>query len=161
MGSDLKIFRITDYAVAFHILRHPAIVKAITEEGMEPITPNLLGEYWMGASRGNDICGCFRIQKMGRTIYQIHTFFIPGFRKYADDAGDMVSLWAIDNIPEFESFCCMVPVCFKNVLEHVIRKGFKRCGKLPNAYSVDGKLIDIFIFSVDKHEIKRLINGRL
>lgn len=161
MDSDIKLFRITDYAVALHIIMHPALKAVLSEDGGDFGMPNIVDEYWMGAEVSGKVAGCFRICPQGKTIYQIHTYFIPGFRKYADDLGDKISLWAIENLPDFNSFSCMVPVCFENVLRHVDRKGFNRVGTLKEAYFYKDKLVDIAIFQINKKEIMREINGRL
>lgn len=155
MDSDrLKLFRITDYAVAFYVLLNPEIEKVIYEDGSPQMIPDLLNEYWFGVSYGKDICGCFRLAPQGKVIYQIHTMFIPGFRRHAKIAGDLLGKWCLDNLENFQSMFCMVPVCFENVSKHAIAKGFEKVGTLRNACIRDGEIYDVEMYSISRKKIE-------
>lgn len=159
MGSDIKLFRITDYAVALHVTKHPAIEAVLLEDDEPAWMPNLLDEYWLGVSYKDNVAGCFRINKMSRVLYQIHTYFIPGFRRHVGQAAHMIGKWILENLKDMELMIAMIPVCYRNVIMHAENRGFTKCGNLEQAYLKNKKLEDICILSITKKQMQIFVNS--
>lgn len=154
----MRLYRITDYIEALSIVRHPAIEDVIHEDGSDrDEIPNIIDEYWMGSELDGKLIGCFRLTPRGKSLYQVHTMFIPGYRRHVIEAKNLFGKWCIDNLFGFQKMFAMVPCCFQNVINHALAIGFVQEGCIAKAYNKNDKLEDIVILSINKEQIKENI----
>lgn len=154
MDLDLKLFRITDYAIPLAILRAPAIQATIGEDGAAPMMPNVINEYWVGVVAGGKLAGCYRLHQLNGVCWQVHAFILPDYRReWSMKASKALLKWAVDSIEDLNKIICEVPAIYPNVIKHVEAQGFTWEGCNRGSFRKHGEIVDQIRFGITKEEI--------
>ena len=156
MGSNrITIDRITDYLVPMRVLVQSGIYPAAFEDGVDLGLPDLINEFYLGAwVEDIGLIGFYKVQQMGKHLYQAHANIMPGYRrKYAISASEAALQYVAEKIEGFETLIAMIPAPFEAVQKHVQAIGLKPIGTIPNGFKKQGEFVDIDMFAITKEEI--------
>lgn len=156
MGSNrIKIERLTDYLLPMQVLVKSGIYPAAFEDGVDLSLPDLINEFYLGAFADEGLIGFYRVQQMGKHLYQAHANILTGYRrKYAISASEAALQYVAEKIEGFETLIAMIPAPFEAVQKHVQAIGLKFIGAIPNGFKKQGEFVDIHLFAITKKEIK-------
>lgn len=151
----LDVYRITDYAIAVHLLN--TCWDEIAEDNAPPYVPDLINEYWIGFGKKNVLFGGYRLHQINAATWQGHTFTLPEFRqKYAKEGCYSVLQWLIDNT-DCKKLIADVPNKFINVQKFLEKIGFIKEGLNRESYTKDGILWDVTNYGLTRKEIEGLL----
>lgn len=151
----MDAYRITDYAVAQHIINE--CWDEISEDGIDQYMPDIVNEYWIGLHNGEETVGCYRLHQLTSICWEGHVFMRPKHRKEYSKLGCFTTLqWIIDNT-DCEKLIANVPMKFENVMKFLEGIGFVTEGVNRKSFTKDGKLWDVVHYGLTRPEIEGLL----
>lgn len=155
MGINLKVFRITDYAMVLRILLDPVISDNIYEDGASLSVPDVVNEYWLGIEKDGEVIGCYRLTSFTGAACIVHAFILPKFRKnYSVQAAYEATQWAFDNIRNLNTIIAHVPVVHRNVIWYIESLNWEKIGVIKESFRRDGALVDQALYQITKEKFK-------
>lgn len=139
---------------ARRVILHPDIVATIAEDDVE-WTELPDGPIYLTGFVGNDIIGCFIIERRSRATAAVHVQVLPDYRKdYAECFGRAVLDWTWANT-SLEKLTAEIPVIYPNVLAFAERMGFEQEGLNRKCFWKNGVLNDSWYVGLmrEKHEL--------
>ena len=153
----VKIYRITDFLTPLIIMNNQVLKDAIYEDGVDCSIPDVVNEYWLGASIDDRTFACFRFVSMSSATLQIHPMVLPEFRAEFAHLSTMYALkWCAESIVGLNTIVALIPKCHRNVILFARHMKFKHVGDVPKSYRRKGELIDTTIYSISVDRIKSL-----
>lgn len=159
MGGDrLDAYRITDYMIPMLISSNPEIREAIYEDNSDHnIIPNIIDDYYIGVRLNGYTFSFSQIHSISMTTWQIHPRVLPEYRrKYSRKVAELTLKWCANHIVGLNTIICMVPKCNRDVALYARRVGFDYQGSIPDAWFKNGKLEDLYVFSINVAKIRSL-----
>lgn len=151
----LNTYRITDYSIARYIMEK--CWYEISEDGVKEYVPDIVNEYWIGLSNGEDTIGCYRFHQINKVTWQGHVFILPEYReKYSKMCAKPIFEWILSET-DFQKVIADVPQRFPNVMGFLEKSGFQREGVNRLSHTKDGNLWDIIHYGITRQEIEELM----
>lgn len=129
------------------VLCDDVIFNAISEDGFtkDDFKPNVFDEYWLEITINNKLAGVVQLKPIFKNCWDSHIHVLPGYREHSAAIGADILEWCRDNIEG--TLYTTVPVSCQNVVMFLQRFDFDVSGKIPMAWTKNGKQEDLVILT--------------
>lgn len=159
MDSDIKVTRITDYALAYSIVKDASIWSDIAEDGVTDFVPDVLNDVWAAVVAEDTLIGCYSFKRTSSITYETHAHIIKKYRRdWSLKASYATMQWAIDSLPCLHKLETAIPSKYVNALKHCLKIGFLVEGIRRESFTKDEQILDISLLGITKPEMREVLS---
>lgn len=156
MAADIIARRTFDAGEILSVLKHPDILKTITEADCQNIDVDLSASAFIVCDVDNELAAVFIFKKMGAVTYEIHAHVLPAQRPHSRDLARAILKHFFDCFPSAEKLTALIPICFPNVIAFAEAFGFRLEGINRLSYLHQDGVMDQLYLGATKAEV---LNG--
>lgn len=156
MAAAIIARRTFDAGEILSVLKHPDILKTITEADCQNIDVDLESSAFIACDVDNELAAVFIFSKMGAVTYEIHAHALPAKRPHSRDLARAILKYFFDCFPSAEKLTALIPICFPNVIAFAEAFGFRLEGINRLSYLHQDGVIDQLYLGATKAEV---LNG--
>lgn len=141
--------RTLDVGECLVILNDRDIFDSISEDGatFDHLKVDVLNDIWLRIGFEGQTIGVVQFKHVFKNCFESHIHILPDYRKeHSFNAGNKILEWCSEYIPGSTLYATVPEFC-ENVKKYLIKFDFEVTGKIPKAWTKNGKLHDMNILS--------------
>lgn len=157
---NIAIYRTRDMDMVKQLSSHPDIYHQIIDDGCPSDSADwqpkdnprhyYLIPWLISPDQENIPLGIVAYYQINHILFDAHVFILPEYQhQYSVEIGQLTKQWMFDNT-SCRKIIGLIPANKPHVLEWAKKCGMYQEGYLHNSISIKNKLIDQYIFTVEK-----------
>jgi hypothetical protein len=156
MAATVIARRTFDVDEVLSVLKHPDILKTITEGDCQNIDVDFDAAAFIACDVDNELAAVFIFDRAGAVVFDIHAHVLPAKRPQSKDIAKAILKYFFETFSQAEKLTALIPICYPNVAAFAEAFGFRLEGVNRLSYLHQGQLIDQLYLGATKAEV---LNG--